>query len=352
MTNRTQPVNIAELQAQLQRHLQNRGFFGEPLTLSLMAHGEANLIFRVNQQFLVRVAVNTPNKRFEGEFRRVTQFEATILNYLKGSGIGHDLQASQPQPCEDFDYTYLVTNYLEGGPLDYGRSHLHHCATTLARLHRLPQTPGYGLDTLRHQVPVIASPLTLFFEEARDYAQPYLQSPDADPEIVAMLQAVLVKAEQRLSAESVLRDYPHQCLVHSDHTYENWVVNQERAYLVDWEWAEIGSPAGDLGHFLSPVTVRRCHNYHLPPEDREFFLDCYFEALDDADLADRIRHHFAAFGPYPAVRSLCWTAGYWITNPRWYAETDSPNAGDRLTRQTRSRQQFPELWQEVMDWLA
>ncbi|MBD1911675.1 MULTISPECIES: phosphotransferase [unclassified Leptolyngbya] len=343
-------VNIAEIQAHLYKHLKTRGF-GEGFTLTLMAHGEANLIFRVNSNRLIRVAVNTPNKRFEGDFKRVTQFEEKILTYLSGSGIGHELQARQLQPSDDFNYTYLITNYLEGGPLDYGRSHLQHCATTLAHLHRLPQNPGYALDELRHHVPTIAHPLTLFFEESRDYAQPYLQSADADADIVKMLEAVLAKAEQRLSAESLLSDYPHQCLVHSDHTYENWVVNSQQAYLVDWEWAEIGSPAGDLGHFLSPVTVRRRHNYRLPAEDREFFLHCYYEALEDADLAERIRQHFVAFGPYPAVRSLCWTAGYWVTANRWYADTDSPNAGDRMARLKRSQQQFPELWQEVMDWL-
>jgi len=344
-------LNIAEIETQLYNHLQGRGLLHGQAMLRLMAHGEANLIFRVGGDRLIRVAVNTPNKRFEGDFRRVTQLEATILTYLQGSGIGHTLQASQVQPCEDFAYTYLVTNYLEGGPLDYGRSHLQHCATTLARLHRLPQTSGYELDSLRQHIPVIEKPLTLFFEEARDYAQPYLDSPQADPDIVAMLQAVLAKAEQRLEVEHLLQDYPHQCLVHSDHTYENWVVNDQRAYLVDWEWAEIGSPAGDLGHFLSPVTVRRYQDYRLPPEDRAFFLQCYDDALEDADLAERIRYHFAAFGPYPAVRSLCWTAGYWITSNRWYAETETPNAGDRLQRQERSHQQFPELWQDVMDWL-
>lgn len=351
MSVSTRPLDIANLQAQLDKHLTARGWCDSSTPPTLLAHGEANLIFRLGEEFLVRVAVNTPNKRFEGDFQRVTQFEQLVLTYIKGTGIGHELQASQLEPTADFPYTYLITNYLPGSALDYSRSHLQQCAETLAQLHRLPFVRGYELDAVRSHLPTLTQPLTTFFEEARDYAQPYLESPDAEPEVVEMLRSALAKAEQRLSVEHLLSDYPHQCLVHSDHTFENWVINDQRAHLIDWEWAEIGSPAGDLGHFLSPVTVRRRQGYHLPQGDRAYFLQCYYDALEDADLAHRIERHFAAFGPFPALRSFCWTAGYWITANRWYADSeDSPNAGDRVERLKRSRQQFPGFYQELMDW--
>jgi len=347
----TQSLNIADIQARLAAHLQVRGVCSNPDAIKVLAHGEANLIFRVGQAVLARVAVNTPNQRFAGDFRQVTAFEQTVLTYLQGSGISHDLQASKLESSPDFEYTYLITNYLPGKPLNYSRAHLQKCAETLARLHQLPQVQGYELDAVRSHIPVVEKPLTIFFKEARDYAQPYLHSAQADPKIVAMLEAVLAKAERRLSAESLLHDHPYQCLVHSDHTCENWVINDQCAHLIDWEWAEIGSPAGDLGHFLSPVTVRRWQGYRLPEGDRTFFLQCYYEALEDADLADRIQHHFAAFGPYPALRSLCWTAGYWVTANQWYAGLeDSPGATDRVERLHRSREDFPELWEELMAW--
>lgn len=347
----THPLDIAHLQAQLRQHLAARGVHDGSSPLTLLAHGEANLIFRLGDTSLVRVAVNTPNQRFEGDLQRVTQFERAVLTYLKGSGIGHALQSSQLEPTTDFPYTYLITNYLPGSALDYSRSHLQQCAETLAQLHRLPFVQGYELDGVRSHLPTLTQPLTTFFEEARAYAQPYLASPDAEPEVVEMLRSLLAKAETRLHAEHLLCDYPHQCLVHSDHTYENWVINDQQAHLIDWEWAEIGSPAGDLGHFLSPITVRRRQGYHLPQGDRAYFLQCYYEALEDADLAHRIERHFAAFGPFPALRSFCWTAGYWITANRWYADSkDSPNAAERIARLDHSRQDFPGFWKELMDW--
>lgn len=346
-----QPLDLSHLKQQLEAHLKQVGYFNNSGSLTLLAHGEANLIFQLNSATLVRVAVNTPNQRFAGDPRRVTQFEQRVLNYLKGTGISHDLQGVQLEPIADFPYTYLITNYLEGTSLDYSRSHLQKCAVTLARLHGLPQS-GYAVDRLMPHIPLIEQPLTLFYEEAKAYARPYLDAADADPDIVEMIQAVLAKAQNRLTAERGLVEYPHICLVHSDHTYENWVINEHQAHLIDWEWAEVGSPAGDLGHFLSPVTISRRQNYHLPAADRAFFLQCYYEALQDPDLAHRIQRHFAAFGPYPAVRSLCWTAGYWVTANRWYAAAeDSPSAAERLRRLQQSRQQFPSLWQAVMAWL-
>ncbi|MEB3357095.1 MAG: phosphotransferase [Synechococcales bacterium] len=345
-------LNLTRLKDALREHLSQSGQVSDSESLSLLAHGEANLIFCLGDSRLVRVAVNTPNQRFGGEIRRVTQFEQVILTYLAGTGLSHTLLAAQTEPTPDFPYTYLVTNYLEGRSLNYSRPHLQLAAATLARLHRLPLSEEFAVARLTPPVPVVARPLHLFYQEAASYAQPYLDSSDADPEIVALLKAVLDKAKQRLQTEHLLTDYPHVCLVHSDHTYENWVVNNQHAYLIDWEWAEVGSPAGDLGHFLSPVTIRRRQGYRMPAGDRAFFLQCYYEALGDRTLAAAIAHHFAAFGVFPAVRSLCWTAGYWITANRWYAEAaESPSAAERLERQRRSRQQFPELGAEILAWL-
>ncbi|GAB4386085.1 MAG: aminoglycoside phosphotransferase family protein [Elainellaceae cyanobacterium] len=348
-----QTLNLKALQQQLQEHLQRTQPQFQPHDLQLLAHGEANVIYRLNRDRLVRVAVNTPNQRFQGKISRVTRFEQAILQYLQGSSISHTLYDRFLHPTSDFPYTYLITNFLEGGSLNYSHKHLQQCAQTLAHLHRLPLVAGYELDRLFGIIPQIEQPLHLFYSEAKAYAQPYLDSPDADPEIVEMLQQVLTKAEARLKTESLLAQYPHLCLVHSDHTYENWVINPQQAYLIDWEWAELGSPAGDLGHFLSPVTVHRYQNYWLPPADRQFFLQSYYEALEDADLAATMRIHFAVFGAFPALRSLCWTAGYWVTAVRWYADAleDSPSARDRLRRFEESRRQFPQLWQEVMTWL-
>ena len=344
-------LNLGHLREELRSHLQARQLYHAGDTLELLAHGEANLIFRLNADRLVRVAVNTPNQRFEGDFSRLTAFEWTILRYLQGSGLGHELLDAQLEPSADFPYTYLVTNYIIGEPINYGRRHLQQCAATLARLHRLPLQTGYDdIHPLMPTVQRVGHPLTLFFQEAWDYAQPYLNSSEAAPEVVKMLEAALVKAEARLSAEALLSDYAHECLVHSDHTYENWVINDQRAFLIDWEWAEIGSPAGDLGHFLSPVTIRRCHSYQMPTEDKQLFLDAYYAALDDAELAQKMKVHFAVFGAFPALRSLCWTAGYWVTARRWYADSvaESASAVARMARLQASQQQFPEMWAEVM----
>ncbi len=343
--------DLKTLKAMLKQHLHDQWGDTKTCELELFAHGEANVIFRLNGSELVRVAVNTPNQRFGGNFSRITQFEQAILIYLKGTGIGHELHQAVPEPIGEFPYTYLITNYLEGRSLNYGRSHLQKAAETLATLHRLSLSPDYDIERLIPPVQTIEQPLTLFYHESKRYAQPYLESPDADPDIVEMLQSVLSKAKARMRHEHLLADYPHMCLVHSDHTFENWVINDHSAYLVDWEWAEIGSPAGDLGHFLSPVTIHRYHGYSLPVGDRAFFLDCYYNALENQPLATAIKHHFSAFGVYPAVRSFCWTAGYWITANLWYAHEDSPNAVDRMARLQRTRAEFALIWQDVMAWL-
>ncbi|TVQ17491.1 MAG: hypothetical protein EA367_17515 [Leptolyngbya sp. DLM2.Bin15] len=347
----TSILDLKQLQQALQSHLERQDAYSQTCDLRLLAHGEANVTFRLNAAQLVRVAVNTPNQRFGGVFSRITQFEQAILTYLSGSGISHELCQAQLAPSDDFPWTYLITNYLEGRSLNYSPEDLKKAAQTLAQLHRLPLSPNHDLSTLMPKVPVVDQPLSLFYQESQAYAQPYVESPQADPQIVDLLNQVLDLAQQRLWTEQWLTDWPHRCLVHSDHTYENWVVGGDRAYLIDWEWAEIGSPAGDLGHFLSPVTVQRRPGYHMPESDRTLFLQEYYAALDDDRLAATIQRHFTAFGPFPAVRSLCWTAGYWITANRWYADAGSASATERLERLEQSRLHFPSLCAAVIAWL-
>ncbi|NJK63018.1 MAG: phosphotransferase [Synechococcaceae cyanobacterium SM2_3_1] len=334
-------MNLRILQSQLQDHLFRHG---RSETLHLLAHGEANLIFRLGEDRLVRVAMGTPNRRFQSDPVRVSAFEARILKYLAGTDISHHLYYSHLLPSPDFLYTYLITSYLEGRHLDYSRVQLQACAQTLAQLHRLP-LQGHTLNQLTPPLVRVQEPLSLFYQEAQSYAQSYLDFAEGDAEVKALLCAVLAMAESFLPKEPLLHHYPYLCLVHSDHTYDNWIINRHHAHLIDWEWAEVGTPAGDLGHFLSPVTLTRWHNYTMPTEDRDYFLNSYFTALEDPQLAEIIHLHMGVFGFFPALRSLCWTPAQWIREDHWYEQSQDQHASTQLRQQRREegKRRFGEL---------
>ncbi len=344
-------IDLNQLQSQLERHLKTQRGETDPIDVTLLAHGEANAIFRWLQpegSSLIRVAISSPNQRFAGDPSRVTQFEYQVLKYLKGSGLSHDLQDQQLTPTSDFPYTYLITNYLDGVPLDYSRQHLHQCAETLARLHRLSEQDPYTVEPLQQHLTTVDQPLTLFYQESVQYAQPYVEWSGANPEFVSMLKSVLEAARIHLAKEVWLQEYPYQCLVHGDHTYGNWVINPNQAFLIDWEWAEVGTPAGDLGHFLSPVTIYRKQGFELPASEQAYFLECYYTALQNPELALMMQKHFEAFSPFPALRSLCWTAGYWLSASRWYGDVQNPDTAEGLRRLEDSQRHFPYIWQAVM----
>ncbi|MEM9979572.1 MAG: hypothetical protein AAF808_18245, partial [Cyanobacteria bacterium P01_D01_bin.2] len=71
----TIPLNLGQLRGELRSQLQARHLCRVGDTLELLAHGEANLIFRLNDDRLVRLAVNSPNQRFGGDASRVSAFE-------------------------------------------------------------------------------------------------------------------------------------------------------------------------------------------------------------------------------------------------------------------------------------
>ncbi|MDX2271980.1 MAG: aminoglycoside phosphotransferase family protein [Cyanobacteriota bacterium] len=336
-------MNIESIAQQIHHHWQEQGSLETP---RLLAHGESNLIFRLGEDRLMRVAVTTPNQRFAGDPQRVTAFESAILHYLAGTGISHQLLGSQLSPTPELPYTYLITNFLEGESLNYRRDHLAKAAQTLACLHRLP-----SVHTLVPPLQPIDEPLTLFLRESQRYAQPYLKDPKADPDIVEMLQIVLMQARRLQKQETDLQRDPYVCLVHGDHTHDNWLINSQQAHLIDWEWAELSTPAADLGHFLSPVTIHRYHHYQLPVEDREFFLNHYWQALDHEPLRQTLQNHWRVFGAFPAIRSLCWTAGQWTKGDPWYSQAGDASSQVRLARQQASHQHFSRLWEGVMQWI-
>lgn len=89
-------LNLPALKAQLEGHLQQRLNKGEPLSLELLAHGEANLSYRLNQTSLVRVAVNAQLR---------LQAEALLDQYpyvcLVHSDHTYDNWVINDKACED-----------------------------------------------------------------------------------------------------------------------------------------------------------------------------------------------------------------------------------------------------------
>lgn len=89
------------------------------------------------------------------------------------------------------------------------------------------------------------------------------------PDFVRM-EALVPVWEERLSELGI-----ESCPCHNDLVPENWIIQGERLYLLDWEYAGYNDPAWDLASYMSEGALSK--------EARDDLLRCYFSSGFDGD---------------------------------------------------------------------
>lgn len=159
----------------------------------------------------------------------------------------------------------LVLDLVEGrtfGPADVcQRRNLERILPLLRRVHR---------DLPRH----LRGPALAFwvFHVLRDYAAGLA---DVRHRLVDELPGLLARAERLERAVGPIE----LVFGHNDLLAANLIDDGARLWLVDWDYGGWNSPLFDLGGLAS--------NSELPPEDRDWLLEAYFERPLDDDLRRR-----------------------------------------------------------------
>ena len=159
----------------------------------------------------------------------------------------------------------LVLDLVEGrtfGPAEVReRRNLERIVPLLHRVHR---------DLPRH----LRGPTLAFwvFHVLRDYAAGLAE---AGHRLTADLPGLLARAERLEQAVGPI----DLVFGHNDLLAANLIDDGTRLWLVDWDYGGWNSPLFDLGGLAS--------NNELPPEDRDWLLEAYFERPLDDDLRRR-----------------------------------------------------------------
>ncbi|MGE4292163.1 MAG: aminoglycoside phosphotransferase family protein [Desulfovibrio sp.] len=219
------------------------------------------------------------------------EYEFRVLKLLENSGV-------TPRPLDvatDFcglDQGALLMEYLPGKTLDYERDAAK-AARIFARIHSV------AVPEAMFSLPVESGGLVCQPEPVRDIATESLElierhlADHALPEVGARLLEFHAEIMELYAATRAEFAEEPQVLVNTEVNSGNFLIEGERAWLVDWEKAVLSSRHQDLGHFLTPTTTLWKTDYRFSPEARRSFLREYakewhrisgetldFEALD------------------------------------------------------------------------
>ncbi len=156
---------------------------------------------------------------------------------------------------------YLVTEFLEGETAEVGSVGAAEAAGLLRRLHAAPGISG-RFDPFR----VVES----YAETARAAGRPA-------PKGFTRAKAVADEIERRLGRVEL-----RPC--HNDLLAANFIRDEERLWIVDWEYAGMGDPAFDLANFAV--------NHELDPDGDRELLEAYGAADADAHTLMRFMSDF------------------------------------------------------------
>lgn len=222
------------------------------LKVSLLRGGMTNQNFRVEagkKAYALRISGD--NTEMLGINRQHEYRTQTIAGEL---GIAPEVVAFiEPEG-------YLVTRFIEGRPIPPEElrqpGNLSRVAAILNEIHAMPSIPG------------VFSP----FHVVRSYAKIARDHNVTFPEKFDWLLNQMDDAEAAMANTSRIQRPCHNDLLNG-----NFLLAENRIYVLDWEYAGMGDVFFDLANFSN--------NHELSPDEDHFLLDCYFGNITSQSVA-------------------------------------------------------------------
>ncbi len=232
-----------------------------PESVSFLAAGEYNENWKVNTPS--GTSVFRINHGSQLGLADQIGYEFAVLQAVAPSGV-------TPRPFHAapgaFGTGALLMEYLPGRPLDYATD-LQAAAEVFARIHALP--PDERLLIQREPMEDIARESWGLLHRHPDHPRhgdlPRLL--DLHAEIAALAR----ENASRFQNDSLV-------MANTEVNSGNFIVDNGRTWLVDWEKAVTTSRHQDLGHFIAPTTTLWKAGLVLAEEDKLAFLDAYLQA--------------------------------------------------------------------------
>lgn len=252
--------------------LERSGWVSQADRVEFLAAGEYNenyLVVSGGLRYVFRI-----NHGSQLGLENQIEYEFHVLKSVEASGVTPKAFHFDPIPRE-LDGGVLLMEYIEGNPFEYRRDG-GKAAFVFSRVHALPADK---------RLVVQSDPVRDIAEESlvllNRYGDHPLQGEKA--RLLGYHDRVLRMGEEtrRLFENETL------CIVNTEVNSGNFIVNGERAWLVDWEKAVVSLRYQDLGHFLAPTTTLWKTSHTYSKGEKRDFLSRYSRLLGlEADLEE------------------------------------------------------------------
>jgi predicted Ser/Thr protein kinase len=266
-----------------------------------LAQGEYNINFIICDEMNKYVfRVNTGSQL---ELENQIKYEFDSLKALESSGVTpkvHYMDHSK----KEIEYGILIMEFLRGNPLNY-RTDLKKAAGVFAQIHSV-QWDQTEENHFIKESNLFSARIT----EAEKLLDEYLKSSLPDEKIKSFFKGLLGWARKNCWKEKHYIESPWHVINNTEVNSHNFIINEEKSYLIDWEKPVISDPCQDITQFLAPTTTLWKTNAILSKDQKESFFKEYAAQLKGRDK--NIKERVQLYNPYLYLRALSWCAFAWL----------------------------------------
>ncbi|MDW8800399.1 phosphotransferase [Clostridium sp. A1-XYC3] len=269
--------------------------------VKFLAQGEYNINYTIEDGISKYVfRVNTGSQiDVESQIR----YEYNGIKRLEVSGVTP--KAYFVDDSKDYlEYGLLIMEFLEGKPLNYSTD-LNRAANIFSKIHSIDlKDTDFNIFIEEKEV------LRDRIKEGKKLLKDFLASPIVSCELKNFFYKFLQWAEDNKANERYFKENKWQVINNTEVNSHNFIIGQEKSYLIDWEKPVISDPCQDITQFLADTTTLWKTDYILSKDEKENFFRNY-EREVKSNYKD-IRERVNIYTPYLYLRALAWCAYAWL----------------------------------------
>lgn len=263
--------------------------------VEFLAQGEYNINFTLedkSRKYVFRV-----NTASQLNIDNQIKYEYDALKKLEISNVTPKVYYLDDSKSY-FDYGILIMEFLYGNPLDY-KQDLNKAADIFASIH--------SLDINNMNISNFIVEENIFEDrilEGKNLLKSFFDYDNADKNLKRFFYDFLNWCEINKYKEKYFIDNKYHVINNTEVNSHNFIIGDEKSYLIDWEKPVISDPCQDITQFLAPTTTLWKSNYILSDEEKNGFFNTYISKVNRNSIRERVH----LYTPYLYLRALSWCA--------------------------------------------
>lgn len=254
----------------------------------IVSEGDSKYVFRINMGSQLKL-----DNQIEYEFNAIKKLEKSGV-----TPIGYFCDDSRTY----FDEGVLMMNYLSGRPLNY-ETDLDVAAKIFAAVHQLDAKSFE--DTLIKEEALCQARL----DEADYWLANFRASDAPNLKTKQLMMALYDYCRKHANAtDAYFREKPWHVVNNTEVNSHNFIIGEDKSFLIDWEKPVISDPVQDITQFLAPTTTLWKTETRLTKIE----MDCFFDAYEQI-VGRPIQARVEAYEPFLLLRAFSWCAGAWLS---------------------------------------